>query len=55
MPSVKEAVANTRKNRTGGGQGPNTTFVSGDTAQGTIKKQIPQAEPVPPEEEKIDQ
>lgn len=54
MPSVKEAVANTRKNRNAGGPGPSTTFVSGDTAGGTVKKQVQPAAPVPKEEE-VDQ
>lgn len=55
MPSVKEAVANTRKNRNAGGQGPNTAFVSGDTTGGAVKKQAPQVAPVPKEEEEVDQ
>ncbi len=39
MSNVKEAVANVRKNRAAGGPGPNTTFVSGDTADGEVKTQ----------------
>jgi hypothetical protein len=55
MSSVKEAIANTRKNRNAGGPGPNTAFVSGDTTQGTVKKPAPQVAPVPKEEEEVDQ